>query len=34
MMEEIRVELRGEIIRLPGMVIGRNLAQRQAAEGL
>ena len=34
MMEEIRVELRGAITRLPGKVIDRILAQRQAAEGL
>ena len=34
MMEEIRVEPRGAIIRLPGRVIERILAQRQAAEGL
>ena len=34
MMEEIRVELRGEITRLPGKVIDRILAQHQAAEGL
>ena len=34
MMEEIRVELRGAIIRLSGRVIERIVAQRQPAEGL
>ena len=34
MMEEIRVELRGAITRLPGRVIERIVARRQPAEGL